>query len=193
MNEIGVKIMSLLQWFTKGMTTESYISSMTVHQKNLLGVYNNVSITDEDRQSLQSLQTKGIKAVVLTADWCGDAMVNLPIFIRLASEALIEARYLVRDENLELIDQYLTNGKSRSIPIIVFFDSEGNELGKWGPRAASVQQLVDDLRQDVPDKEDHGYEEAFKKMIQSVTKQFATNASLWEDVKQDLIQTMKGL
>ncbi|MBM7662941.1 hypothetical protein JOC85_003752 [Bacillus mesophilus] len=185
--------MSLLEWFSKGMTTESYISSMTVHQENLLGVYNKVSITEEDRQALQSLQTRGIKAVVLTADWCGDAMVNLPIFIRLASEALIETRYLVRDENLELMDQYLTNGKSRSIPIIVFLDSEGNELGKWGPRAASVQQLVDELRRDVPEKDAPGYDEAFKKMIHSITDQFTTNASLWDDVKQDLLQTIKGL
>ncbi|WP_456276669.1 thioredoxin family protein [Bacillus sp. AK128] len=185
--------MSLLDWFTKGMTTETYISSMTVHQDNLLGVYNKFNISEEDRQSLQGLQTKGIKAVVLTADWCGDAMVNLPIFIRLAAEALVDIRYLIRDENLELMDQYLTNGKSRSIPIIVFLDSEGNELGKWGPRAESVQQLVDELRKDVPDKEDPCYEEAFKKMIKSITEQFATNSTLWEDVKQDLIQVMKRL
>jgi hypothetical protein len=185
--------MSLLQWFTKGMTTESYISSMTVHQDNLLGVYNKVKITEEERKSLQSFQTRGIKAVMLTADWCGDAMVNLPIFIRLASEALIEVRYLIRDENLELMDQYLTNGKSRSIPIIVFFDIDGNELGKWGPRAKSVQQLVDRLRKDVPDKEDPGYDEAFKKMIKSITEQFTTNPTLWEEIKQDLLQTIKGL
>ena len=50
---------------------------------------------------------------------------------------------LLRDQNLELMDQYLTNGTSRAIPIFVFIDQNGNERAVWGPRAETVQHFVD--------------------------------------------------
>ena len=39
------------------------------------------------------------------------------------------------------MDEYQTNG-TRSIPKIVAFDSEGNELFTWGPRPKEAQQLI---------------------------------------------------
>src|SRR5690606_24737899 len=108
---------------------------MEKHKENLLHVYNQTTLTASEREFLQGLQAKQLKAIILTADWCGDAMVNVPIFMHIAQEAMLEARFLIRDENLELMDQYLTNGTSRSIPIFIFLDKDGNEIGKWGPRA----------------------------------------------------------
>ncbi len=96
------------------------------------------------KELLQKLQKKKLRALVITADWCGDAMVNVPIFMRIANEALIDARYFIRDENLDLMDQYLTNGTARSIPIIVIIDQDGNEVGKRGPRSAEAQRFVDE-------------------------------------------------
>jgi hypothetical protein len=184
---------NLQQWFEKGMNQYEYVRHMQVHQENLLKVYNEFHLTSEDLPYLQPLQTKGIKAVVLTADWCGDAMVNLPIFMRLAHEALIETRYLIRDENLELMDQYLTNGTARSIPIIIFLNQDGEEIGKWGPRAPKVQELVDKLKKSLPDKESPDYEQAFKEFAKELSTIFTTNEALWIDIKQDLIGHLRTL
>lgn len=184
---------SLQNWFEKGLTEYEYIHSMQTHKENLLQVYNQTTLNDEERTFLQSLQTKQLKAIILTADWCGDAMVNLPIFLRLAQEALLETRYLIRDENLELMDQYLTNGTSRSIPIIIFLDKDSREIGKWGPRAPEVQSLVDQLRADVPAKDDPNYEQAFKAFVRELTTRFLTDRELQSLIKDDLIQTLKKL
>lgn len=185
---------NLNSWFEKGLNTHTYIRNMNVHQDNLLNVYNHVQVqlTNEDKEFLHTLQTKQLKALILTADWCGDAMVNLPIFLRMANEALIEARFLIRDENLELMDQYLTNGTSRSIPIIILLDKDGQEISKWGPRAPFVQDLVATLKEEVPHKESPEYEQAFKQFISTLTSQFATDEYLWNEVKKDLITFLKS-
>ena len=95
----------------------------------------------------------------MTADWCGDAMLCVPILMRLAEAAGFELRFLIRDENLELMDQYLTNGKSRSIPIFIFIDADGEERAVWGPRAPEVQRLIEEMRASLPPKDDPQFEE----------------------------------
>jgi hypothetical protein len=85
--------------------------------------------------------------MVLTEDWCGDSAQNLPYIAKIADcNDYITLRILPRDKNLDIMDQYLTDGKSRSIPKLVAFDKNGNELFQWGPRPAEAQKLVLDLK-----------------------------------------------
>ncbi|WP_243291803.1 thioredoxin family protein [Bacillus sp. FJAT-47783] len=184
---------NLNQWFEKGISKYQYIHEMKTHKENLLTIYNKFRLDDEDRSFLQTVQEKKLRAIVLSEDWCGDAMVNLPIFLRIAEESLMETRLLYRDMNLELMDQYLTNGKSRSIPIIIIIDEAGEEVAKWGPRAPKVQELVEKMKSSLPDKDSSEYEQAFKSFISEVTEQFLTNESIWEEVKKDLIQTIRRI
>ncbi len=84
--------------------------------------------------------------MVLTEDWCGDSAQNLPYLAKYVElNDKIDMRILERDNNLEIMDQYLTNGKSRSIPKMVAFDADGNELFVWGPRPKEAQELRDKL------------------------------------------------
>lgn len=178
----------LSNWFEKGMTKHEYIHYMQKNKEDLLTIYNDFSLTQEEKNVLQPLQSKQLKAIVLTADWCGDAMVNLPILMRIADEALIDVRYLIRDDNLELMDQYLTNGTARSIPIIIFLNKEGEEIAKWGPRSKKVAEVVAEYQKDLPAKDAPEYEEAFKQFIAKVTVQFKTNLELQESIKAELIE-----
>ncbi|THE11797.1 thioredoxin family protein [Bacillus timonensis] len=182
---------NLKPWFEKGMNQYDYINSMKVHKENLLKVYNQFRLDESDKDLLQALQEKELKAIILAADWCGDAMVNLPILMRIADEALLETRYLIRDENLELMDQYLTNGKSRSIPIIIFVNKDFEEVGKWGPRAPEAQVIADELKAQVPDKESPEYDAAFKAFIKSFTERITTDEALWNNIKNSIISTLK--
>ncbi|AZB44737.1 thioredoxin family protein [Bacillus sp. FJAT-42376] len=184
--------MMLNEWFEKGWTKETYISRMNVHQENLLHIYNSFQMKEEDRVFLQTLQKENLRAIVLTADWCGDAMVNLPILMRLSEEALIETRYLIRDENLELMDQYLTNGTARSIPIIIFTNENGEEVAKWGPRTAAVQEWVDEQKQSLPEKDAPEFKEAFAVFAETVAKRFTSDTDFWNQIKDDLIETIKN-
>lgn len=80
---------------------------------------------------------------VITEPWCGDNASNLPQLEKIAqsSEGRIELRMILRDENPQIMDQYLTNG-SRSIPILVSIAADGRQLFVWGPRPAALQAHV---------------------------------------------------
>ena len=90
--------------------------------------------------------------VVITESWCGDSAQNLPIIAKVAAlNDNINLRIVLRDDNLEIMDQYLTNG-SRSIPKLVVFDQENNELFQWGPRPAEAQNLYNRLKNEGVEK-----------------------------------------
>ncbi|WP_108670466.1 thioredoxin family protein [Peribacillus acanthi] len=180
-------------WFEKGVSHEEYIASMTVHKENLQKVADEFSVSDESKLMLSELKDQNISAIVLTADWCGDAMVNVPIFKKLADLAGIEPRYLIRDENLELMDQYLTNGTARSIPIFIFIDDKGNEIGKWGPRAPEVQSVVEDIKRGMPDKDDPAYKDAFKAFVEKISTRFTTDKALWRIIEKDMVHILNGM
>ena len=78
--------------------------------------------------------------LVLSADWCGDAVNTLPAVARLAElTSNTDLRILERDSNLDLMDAHLT-GTSRSIPAIIVLDADYAERGWWGPRPAALQR-----------------------------------------------------
>ena len=94
--------------------------------------------------------------MVITEDWCGDSAQNLPYIAKIAECNLnINLRIVLRDDNLDIMDQYLTNGKSRSIPKLVAFDEAGDELFQWGPRPSEAQKMVMGLKEEGISKDDY--------------------------------------
>lgn len=178
--------MSLLQWFEKGMSFQEYVSSMNVNKDELQFIYDEVEIPEDTQKLLAQLQDKNWKVVVLTADWCGDALLNVPIMQKMMEIGNVESRFLIRDENLELMDQYLTNGKSRSIPIFIFMDHEGNEVKVWGPRSEEVEALVSGMKKDFPAKDDPNFIEKQAAVLKSIRKVFVENKLYWTSVIQSV-------
>lgn len=174
--------MTLNHWFEKGQTFEQYRSSMKVNEAEVTSVYEQLEFTEEDQRFLNNLQTKKWRGIVLTADWCGDAAVNVPIIQRMAELSRIQLRFLIRDENLELMDQYLTNGTARSIPIFIFIDEAGEEQRVWGPRADEVQQLVMSLRNELPAADAPDFEEKQKNMYGEFKKIVTTDPKMWRAI-----------
>lgn len=85
--------------------------------------------------------------LIITEGWCGDAAQNIPTIEKIAAENdLIETRYVLRDENLELMDAYLTNN-ARSIPKLIALDAETlQEIGTWGPRPQTAMDYYLEMK-----------------------------------------------
>ncbi len=78
---------------------------------------------------------------VITEAWCGDAAQNVPVLNKMAElNDNIRLKLILRDENLEIMDKYLTNG-GRSIPKLII-KASGKSEKTWGPRPADLQKLV---------------------------------------------------
>ena len=107
--------------------------------------------TSELNESLLEI-ARNVKAnwiwLILTEAWCGDAAQNIPTIEKIALENdRIKTLYLLRDENLELMDKYLTGG-SRAIPKLICLDAETfEEIGTWGSRPQAAYDLFYNLKE----------------------------------------------
>lgn len=85
--------------------------------------------------------------LVITEHWCGDASQINPIIqkVTLESDGKINLKFIYRDENEALINTHLTDGRSKSIPILIQMDKDFKVLGTYGPRPAVAQKIVMDI------------------------------------------------
>ncbi len=81
--------------------------------------------------------------LVLSEGWCGDAAQLLPIMNKMQMiSSAIEFKIAFRDENIKLMDAFLTNG-SKSIPKLILLDQETlTVIGSWGPRPKGATNLI---------------------------------------------------
>ncbi len=127
---------------------------------------------------LASLKSKQVW-ILFVEGWCGDVAQNVPMIekIALASNGLIETKYLLRDENSELFDHFLTNG-ARAIPkLIAISEQENDILFEWGPRPKLIQDWYGNLLKTIAESEK---EEAKFKLHQYYTEN--KGAALQDDL-----------
>ena len=129
---------------TSGHTDEQMLHYSTMNQHRMKRLDKTVKLDEELEQRLQDVATPMIW-LVLSEGWCGDAAQNLPVIKKMAdTNDAIDLRIILREENLDVMDQYLTNG-GRSIPKLVALNADTlEELGTWGPRPEPAQQLYEE-------------------------------------------------
>ncbi|MFN2636494.1 MAG: thioredoxin family protein [Gemmatimonadaceae bacterium] len=127
--------------YYKGETFADFMSRPITNHGLWLAVTNRVLIPLDVSARIEALGGHW-HLLVLSEDWCGDAVNIVPIVARLAaSVSNMDLRILARDENLDIMDAHLT-GSSRSIPIVILLNEKFHECGWWGPRPFALQKWV---------------------------------------------------
>lgn len=133
---------------TEGKTTgpnqsNSLVEYTKLNFHRMVRLNKTIVLSDELMLTLTNLK-KRWTWLVITEAWCGDAAQNIPIMhaISVASKGKIDIKLVLRDENLPLMDQYLTHG-GRAIPMLICLESDTlREIGTWGPRPKHAQDMV---------------------------------------------------
>ena len=124
----------------KGVTYDAFKAAMTRNQERFAQNEERVTLDPETVRVFKSLP-QHLRVLVLAEDWCGDVIANLPVLGRLAKEVTtLDVRVFYRDQNLDLMERWLNQGKYQSIPVFVVFDQDFHELGHWIERPASVTE-----------------------------------------------------
>ena len=120
--------------FAQGMTLRQYLDQMGTNKEKFVQFLNEIKIKPEDKAALDRLGRK-LKVLVITEDWCGDALYNVPVLARMVEgNPNVEMRIFLRDKNPDLMDQYLNQGLYRSIPVFAFFDDHMKEVARFVER-----------------------------------------------------------
>tara|TARA_R110002051_G_scaffold145817_1_gene218751 strand:- start:9166 stop:9789 length:624 start_codon:yes stop_codon:yes gene_type:complete len=120
---------------------------------------------------------KKVTWLVLTESWCGDAAQTMPVMNKVAAlSSNINFKVVLRDENLALMNHFLTNG-TLSIPKLIMIDNATNTVfSDWGPRPNIATKMVADY------KKENGY----------LTDEFKQELQLWytKDKGQNTVEEL---
>jgi hypothetical protein len=129
--------------FAQGMTFQQYLDQMGTNKEKFFQFLQEIKVKAEDRAALDKLGKK-LKLLVITEDWCGDALYNVPVLAKLVEgNANVEMRVFLRDKNPDLMDQYLNQGMYRSIPVFVFFDESMKEVARFIERPPAQTEEIE--------------------------------------------------
>lgn len=106
-------------------------------------IHKTVSINPALKKAVVNLQ-HNYTWMVISEAWCGDSAQNLPLIAEIAmlNPGKINLYIILRDENPDMIDNYLTNG-ARAIPKLIAVNATlSKEAFVWGPRPAPAQELL---------------------------------------------------
>jgi hypothetical protein len=135
----------------KGQTFQAFVSSSAQHKALWQGIYRIARLPQWAISAVPIGERR--RLLVLAEDWCGDASNTVPILAKFVDAVPgLELRIVLRDQNPDVMDGYLTNG-SRSIPIVIALDDEFREVGHWGPRPTVLQAWVMANRGSIPKAE----------------------------------------
>ena len=125
--------------FAQGMTFAAYLAQMGSNKERFEQRMAATELTSADREAIRA---RKLKILVITEDWCGDALVGFPGLARLVEGAPdVEMRVFLRDANPDVMDRYLKRGLYRTIPVFVFFDEHMTELARFMERQDVVTEL----------------------------------------------------
>ncbi|MEC4004077.1 thioredoxin family protein [Flavobacterium sp. SUN052] len=125
---------------------EDLIHYTQLNETRLNRLDKTIQITDEVNSFLKNLKKEYIW-LVISESWCGDAAQILPIMNKMAiASGKINLRIVLRDDNEDLMNQFLTNG-TKSIPKLIIIDKETNSvITDFGPRPKAAKQLILDYK-----------------------------------------------
>ncbi len=135
---------------------------------------------DPSIENTFSKMEANITWLVLTEGWCGDAAQSLPVINKLAKmNDGINLRIISRDDNDELMNNFLTNG-GKSIPKLIAYNNQSKEVvDSWGPRPSIATKMVHDY------KAEHG----------SLDPQFKEDLQVWynKDKGRNIAEDLKKM
>jgi len=126
--------------------TETILNFSILNDRRMDRLDKTLKVSSETLKSMNLLKKK-FTFLVIAEGWCGDAAQILPILNKIAeASSKIDLKIVLRDENPELMNQFLTNG-NQSIPKIIIIDDNNNVINSWGPRPSIAAKMVLDYKE----------------------------------------------
>ena len=109
--------------FDRALSYPDYLASVAVNRDQFQQYYDSCTLTDDDAAFFAKIGAAAdgpAKVLVIAEAWCPDVFRGAPVIARIAEAAGMTLRVVARDENPDIMDEFLLNGTARAIPVAVF-------------------------------------------------------------------------
>lgn len=126
--------------------TEDLLKYSQLNETRMNRLEKTIVVPNEISEKLNALP-KNYIWLTLTEGWCGDAAQIIPILHKMdEASSKIDLRLVLRDDNDDLMQLFLTNG-SKSVPKVIILDKDTKEVvATWGPRPEPARKLIADYK-----------------------------------------------
>jgi hypothetical protein len=127
--------------FDSGLTYDEYLARIQRNREKFEYNYDETSISPDDADAFRrqaSAAGGATRVLALGEDWCPDVFRGLPVMARVAEAGGMDLRVFPRDENLDIMNEFLNHGESQSIPTFVFYTSDHRYIAHWIERPAQA-------------------------------------------------------
>jgi hypothetical protein len=139
--------------FEQGLSYADFLAQSVINHDKFDLNYENAPLSDDDISFFRKAAAlpNGPKKILAIAEaWCGDVYRELPTAARIAEAAGITLRIFLRDQNPDIMDEFLSNeGKSRAIPVFVFYTDDLHYITHFTERSASAHQELASMLEDI--------------------------------------------
>lgn len=178
----------------KGISPEQFIAGMTKNQEQFIAWKEQFEWPSEgDKEFYASLNNRDdLRCLIVMADWCGDAVRNIPVVFNVLENSGIPIDVLIMEDHLDTIDQFLTYG-GRSIPVVIIADTGGVVLGQWGPRPKHVQEVMAQFKATNPDREAADYGDRMAVVRAGIMEQYGEGTGYQAHIVAELREVLESV
>ncbi len=176
--------------YAQGMTYDEYMDSVKVNKARIEEYYANVSLESAQTDALKELtnaERGPARMMVIGEDWCGDVVRELPVLARVAEAAGLELRIFPRDENHDIMNEFLKEGKYMSIPVAVFYDQGHEYICHWIERSQAANREQGEIEAAIRSEDPDISDQDFGRQRRART---AARASDWQKATVDELVDM---
>lgn len=128
--------------YERGLTYADFLAQAKVNVDKFELYYRMSPLTADDMAffaKAAALPDGPAEILALAEAWCGDVYRELPTIVRIAEATGMRLRIFLRDENPDIMDEFLSNnGKSRAIPVFVFYTRDHRYITHFTERSAGA-------------------------------------------------------
>jgi hypothetical protein len=132
----------------QGITWQQWMDKIERNKDKFQENYDQTTLDAEDVAKINALKEKAngpVSCLALGEPWCTDVVRGLPVMARLAEETGIDLKIFFRDENLDIMNEFLYKGEYQSIPVFVFYSKDHEYLGHWIERSKKAREEIKTL------------------------------------------------
>ena len=125
----------------QGISWKQWMEQIDRNEEKFQFNYDDHKLDATDVEGIKAAMAKagGVTCLAIGEAWCPDVVRGMPVIAKLAEATGMDLKIFFRDQNLDIMNEFLYKGEFQSIPTLVFYDKDQNQLGVWHERAQKAR------------------------------------------------------
>ena len=132
----------------QGISYKEWMEQIDRNQEKFVDNYEGTQLNPDDVAAIKALMSKQdgpASCMAIGEPWCPDVFRGMPVIAKLCEATGLDLKIFFRDQNVDIMNEFLYKGEFQSIPTLVFYTKDHKHLGTWHERAQKARDEMPQL------------------------------------------------